>query len=325
MKANQGELAGFDAEGTAQSLERALGLVTPYVHRTPVMSSKQLDGLSGAQLFFKCENFQRGGSYKIRGATHALLRLKEQREIRAVVTHSSGNFAQALSLGAQSLGMEAHIVMPENAPRVKREAVAAYGGRIVLCKPTLEAREAEAARIGRETGAVFIHPSNDPMVLLGQGTACMELLAEVPDLDVVVAPVGGGGLLAGTSLATACFGYDCEPVGAEPMAVDDAYRSLQSGRIEQNERTDTVADGLRTVLGSHTFPVIRQHVRTIIRVEEDEIISAMRLVWERMKIVIEPSSAVAFAAVLKEPGRFRGKRTGILVSGGNVDLGDLPF
>lgn len=299
--------------------------IDAYIHQTPVMRSRLLDALAGTSLYFKCENFQRGGSYKIRGATHALLRLLEGTETTAVVTHSSGNFAQALSLAAQSVGIDAHIVMPKNAPGVKKAAVRAYGGNIVECAPTLKAREAEAARIQLETGARFIHPSNDPMVLLGQGTACAELLEEVPDLDCVVAPVGGGGLLGGTALAAAFSGNTCEPVGAEPSRVDDAYRSLKSGKIESNSSTDTVADGLRTVLGSYTFPVIQRHVRTIVRVEEAEIMRAMRLVWERMKIIIEPSSAVAVAAVLKDPDYFRGRKTGIIISGGNVDLDHLPF
>ena len=314
-----------DTPYTPEDLKEAHGLIARYIHRTPVVESRLLNELAGAELFFKAENFQRGGSYKIRGATHALVRLRQDRDAGEVVTHSSGNFAQALSLAARSLGMQAHIVMPENAPKVKREAVSSYGGQVVLCAPTLDAREAAAARIQRETGAAFIHPSNDPMVLLGQGTACLELLETHPDLDRVVVPVGGGGLLAGTSLACAYYGRDCEPVGAEPLAVDDAYRSLQSGRIEANASTHTVADGLRTVLGDQTFPVLQRHVRTIIRVEEDEIIRAMRLVWERMKLVVEPSSAVALAAVLREPDRFRGTRTGIVISGGNVDLDNLPF
>ena len=310
---------------TAEQFKHCRTRLAPYVHRTPVMRSSQLDQLSGARLYFKCENFQRAGSYKIRGATNALLELMEQGPVPAVVTHSSGNFAQALSLAARNVGVPAYIVMPANAPEVKKEGVRAYGGHIRECEPTLEAREREAERVRLETGALFIHPSNDPMVLLGQGSACAELLEEVPGLDCVVAPVGGGGLLAGTALAAAFSGTGCEAIGAEPRVVDDAYRSLQSGRIEGNTHTETVADGLRTVLGSHTFPVLRRHVNTIVRVEEAEIIRAMRLVWERMKIVIEPSSAVAFAAVLKEPDRFRDRQVGILISGGNVDLGRLPF
>ncbi len=310
---------------TADQFNRCRTQLAPYVHRTPVMRSSQLDSLAGASLYFKCENFQRAGSYKIRGATNALLGLLEQGPVPAVVTHSSGNFAQALSLAARNVGIPAYIVMPSNAPEVKKEGVRAYGGKIRECKPTLEAREQESERVRLETGALFIHPSNDPMVLLGQGSACAELLEDVPGLAYVVAPVGGGGLLGGTSLAAAFSGTGCEAVGAEPRMVDDAYRSLQSGRIEGNTHTETVADGLRTVLGSYTFPVLRQYVKTIVRVEEAEIIRAMWLVWERMKIVIEPSSAVAVAGVLKDPERFRDRQVGIILSGGNVDLGRLPF
>ncbi|MEJ2162135.1 MAG: pyridoxal-phosphate dependent enzyme [Robiginitalea sp.] len=310
---------------TAEELEECHSKVAPYIHRTPVMRSRLLNRLSGAELFFKCENFQKGGSYKIRGATHALLLKKEAGALSGVVTHSSGNFAQALSLAARNLGIPAYIVMPETAPEVKKQGVREYGGEIFECVPTLEARESAAQRIQEETGAVFIHPSNDPMVMLGQGTAAKELLEEVSDLENIVAPVGGGGLLGGTCLATAFFGNGCIPVGSEPLAVDDAYRSLKAGRIMGNTTTDTIADGLKTMLGSYTFPVLQEHVQTIIRVTEPEIIASMKLVWERMKIVIEPSSAVALAAVLKDPGRFSGTKTGILISGGNVDLGNLPF
>ena len=310
---------------TARDLEVCHEKIAAHVHRTPVMRSRLLDGLARTELFFKCENFQRGGSYKIRGATNALLGLKESGAVPAVVTHSSGNFAQALSLAARNLGIPAYIVMPSTAPSVKKAGVKTYGGKIIECEPTLEAREESETRLQEETGAIFIHPSNDPNVMLGQGTACMELLEEVPDLQAVVAPVGGGGLLGGTSLAASFFGKNCTAYGGEPFAVDDAYRSLKSGRIEGNEHTETVADGLKTVLGSHTFPVLRQYVQAIIRVEEQEIVRAMRLVWERMKLVIEPSSAVALAAVLRNPDTFTGTRTGIIISGGNVDLGNLPF
>ncbi|MFM1878652.1 MAG: hypothetical protein RLZZ241_1518 [Bacteroidota bacterium] len=305
--------------------DRCKALVSEFVHRTPVLHASQIDQMAGATLFFKCENFQRAGSYKLRGATHALLRLLESGSVPAVVTHSSGNFAQALSLAARNTGIPAHIVMPNNAPEVKKRGVLAYGGIICESLPTLADRESEASRITRETKGVFIHPSNDPMVMLGQGTACAELLEEVPDLTHVVAPVGGGGLLGGTALASHFSGTSCEVLGAEPFAADDAYRSLQSGTIQDNQSTNTIADGLRTVLGSYTFPIIYRHVNTIIRVEENEIIYAMRLIWERMKIIVEPSSAVALAAVLREPSRFKGARVGILISGGNVDLGNLPF
>lgn len=310
---------------TPEALRECHRKIQPFIHRTPVLTSHLLNELTGATLFFKCENFQKGGSYKMRGATHAVLLKKEEGSLPGVVTHSSGNFAQALSLAARSLNIPAYIVMPENAPEVKKRAVAQYGGSVFECKPTLEAREAEAERIGKETGAVFIHPSNDPMVMLGQGTAALELFEDVDVLDYIIAPVGGGGLLGGTALATAFFGGLCEAAGAEPLAVDDAYRSLKAGRIMGNEKTDTIADGLKTVLGSYTFPVIQKYIRTIVRVDEAEIIQAMHLIWERMKIVVEPSSAVALASVFKDPERFNGKRVGIVISGGNVDLTKLPF
>lgn len=299
--------------------------ITPYIHRTAVLTSRLIDEMAGAELFFKCENFQRMGAYKIRGATNAILQLSEDQRSRGVVTHSSGNFAQALALAAQSLGVEAHIVMPSNAPGVKMEGVKAYGGKIVLCEPTLEAREATADRISQETGATFMHPSNDPEVILGQGTAAMELLEDYPDLDYIFTPIGGGGLIAGTALAAHYFGKDCKVIGGEPFEVDDAYRSFHSGVIESNVSTNTIADGLKTVLGGNTFPIIRKYVHDIIRVTEDEIISAMKLIWERMKIVVEPSSAVALAALLRESEQFQDKKVGIIISGGNVDLGNLPF
>ncbi len=299
--------------------------ITPYIHRTAVLTSRLIDEMAGAELFFKCENFQRMGAYKIRGATNAILQLSEDQRSHGVVTHSSGNFAQALALAAQSLGVEAHIVMPSNAPRVKMEGVKAYGGKIVLCEPTLEAREATADRISQETGATFMHPSNDPEVILGQGTAAMELLEDYPDLDYIFTPIGGGGLIAGTALAAHYFGKNCKVIGGEPFEVDDAYRSFHSGVIESNVSTNTIADGLKTVLGDNTFPIIRKYVHDIIRVTEDEIISAMKLIWERMKIVVEPSSAVALAALLRESEQFQDKKVGIIISGGNVDLGNLPF
>ncbi|MDT7828407.1 pyridoxal-phosphate dependent enzyme [Pricia sp. S334] len=296
--------------------------IRPYIHNTPVLSSRAINRMAGADLLFKCENFQKGGAYKMRGATNAVLQLFGK---LPVVTHSSGNFAQALSLAAKSAGVEAFIVMPSTAPQVKKNAVAEYGGKIIECEPSLAAREAAAQEIERETGAVLIHPSNDENVIVGQGTACMELLEEHPDLEFVLAPVGGGGLIAGTSLAAHYFGTSCRVIGGEPFAVDDAYRSLKSGRIEANETTDTVADGLKTQLGDKSFPLIQRYVDSIIRVTEAEIIKAMRLIWERMKIVVEPSSAVALAAVLRKKEKFADRKVGIIVSGGNVDLGNLPF
>lgn len=299
--------------------------IAPFVHRTPVLSSQLLNKIADTTVFFKCENFQRMGAYKMRGATNAILQLTKEQRNKGVVTHSSGNFAQALSLAAKSLGVKAYIVMPSSAPQVKKDAVKGYGGNIIECEPTLEARNITAKKIEVETGATFIHPSNDLEVIAGQGTACMELLEEQPNLDVVVVPVGGGGLIAGTALAAHYFGNDCKVIGAEPFEVDDAYRSLQSGKIESNKTTNTIADGLKTQLGNNTFPIMQEYVNSIIRVTEEEIVAAMQLVWERMKIIIEPSSAVAFAAVLREKEMFRGKKVGIVVSGGNVDLKNLPF
>lgn len=299
--------------------------IRDYIHRTPVLSSKTINSISGASIFFKCENFQKMGAFKMRGAINAILNLTEEQKNRGVVTHSSGNFAQAVSLSAKLLGIKASIVMPSSAPKVKQEAVEGYGGKITISQPTLAARQAAADKIVAETGATFLHPSNDMDVILGNSTAAQELLEEHPDLDVLMTPIGGGGLIAGTALAAKYLGNDCVAIGGEPMLVDDAYRSLQSGKIEGNDRIDTVADGLRTTLGDINFPIIQEHVQEIIRVEEDEIIAAMRMVWERMKIIIEPSCAVPFAAVLKEPAKFKNKKLGIIISGGNVDLGKLPF
>ncbi|WP_422858907.1 pyridoxal-phosphate dependent enzyme [Flagellimonas sp. S174] len=299
--------------------------IKPFIHNTPILTSRLLDQMVGAQLFFKCENFQRMGAFKMRGAANAILQLSDEVRKKGVVTHSSGNFAQALSLAAQSLGVPAYIVMPSSAPKVKKEAVKGYGGKVIECEPTLEARETESEKIQQEKGATFLHPSNDNEVILGQGTACKELLEDHPDLNAVFAPVGGGGLIAGTALSAYYFGTNCTVFGGEPFEVDDAYRSLISGQIETNTTINTIADGLKTQLGDKNFPVIQKHVKRIIRVTEKEIIQAMRLIWERLKIVCEPSCAVAFAAVLKEKNQFENQKVGIIISGGNVDLDNLPF
>lgn len=299
--------------------------IKPFIHRTPVLSSQLLNEKAGAKVFFKCENFQRMGAFKMRGAANAILNLSEADRSKGVVTHSSGNFAQAVSLSAKSLGVKAYIVMPSTAPKVKQAAVKGYGGEITICPPTIEEREAAAQKIVASTGATFLHPSNDVDVILGQGTAAMELLEDHPDLNYILTPVGGGGLVAGTALAAHFFGKDCKTIGGEPFEADDAWRSLQSGQIETNETANTIADGLRTHLGHHNFPVIQKHVDRIIRVEETEIIAAMRLIWERMKIIIEPSCAVPFAAVLREKDQFQNQKIGIVLSGGNVDLSQLPF
>ena len=299
--------------------------IKPYVHRTPVMSSTAINNKVGAEIYFKCENFQKMGAFKMRGATNAILNLSKEDQQKGVVTHSSGNMAQAVSLGAKSLGIEAHIVMPSNAPQVKKDAVRGYGGRIQEVTPTIEARQAAADKIVLEKGSTFIHPSNNLDVILGQGTAAIELLEDHPDLNFICTPVGGGGLLAGSALAAFHFGNNCKTIGGEPMEADDAWRSLQSGKIEKNETANTVADGLRTHLGDINFPIIQRYVEEIIRVEENEIIAAMRLIWERMKIIIEPSCAVPLAAIIKDKEKFAGAQIGIILSGGNVDLSKLPF
>ncbi|WP_026464423.1 pyridoxal-phosphate dependent enzyme [Adhaeribacter aquaticus] len=299
--------------------------ILPYIHRTPVLTSQILNALTGADLYFKCENFQRMGAFKMRGALNAIMQLRPDQKQKGVVTHSSGNFAQALALAARSLEVPAFIVMPENAPQVKKEAVNAYGGIIVECAPTLQAREETAARIAADTGATFVHPSDDLSVILGQGTAAKELLELHPNLEYIVTPVGGGGLVAGSILAAQHYGTTCKVVGGEPETMDDAYRSVKSGQIESNLSGDTIADGLKTQLGKINFPIIQAGIAEIVRVSDQEIIAAMRLIWERMKIVVEASSAVALAAVLKRKEIFAGKKTGIILSGGNVDLSKLPF
>lgn len=299
--------------------------IKPYIHNTPVLTSKLIDEIAEARLFFKCENFQKMGAFKIRGATNAIMQLSDQERSKGVVTHSSGNFAQALSLAAQSLGVKSFIVMPSTAPQVKKDAVKAYGGQIVECEPNLIARENTAKEIEQKEGATFIHPSNNMDVILGQGTACKELLEQQPDLDYIFTPVGGGGLIAGTILSARAFSKYCKVIGGEPFEADDAYRSLQSGFIESNITTNTIADGLKTQLGDKNFPIIQQGIEKIIRVTEEEIIAAMRLIWERLKIVSEASSAVALASFLKEKDDFKNKKIGIIISGGNVDLSDLPF
>ena len=314
---------------TSQDLLDCHKRITPFVHNTSVLTSRLIDKEVNAQVFFKCENFQRAGAYKMRGATNAILQLSEEQKKSGVVTHSSGNFAQALSLAAQSVGVTAHIVMPNTAPEVKKVGVREYGGKIYECEPTVEARQSLADEIGSKMGATFVHPSNDNNVILGQGTAALELLEKQPDLDYIFCPVGGGGLIAGSALAVKYFGNNCKVFGAEPFEADDAYRSLQSGKIESNETTNTIADGLKTMLGDKNFPIIKELVSGIVRITEDEIVTAMKLVWERMKIIIEPSSAVTVAAVVKQsmlqPEIFQNKKIGIIISGGNVDLSKLPF
>ena len=308
-----------------QDVQQAFERVVSHVHQTPVLTSRLLDELSGASIFFKCENFQKMGAFKMRGAINAILQLPQADRAKGVVTHSSGNFAQAVSLAAKNLGISAHIVMPNNAPQVKKDAVISYGGIIYESEATIAARQTMASQIQDKTGATFLHPSNDIDVILGQGTAAIELLQKHPSLQCIITPVGGGGLLAGSALAAKYFGPSVNVYGGEPLNADDAYRSFHSGEIQYNSQVHTIADGLRTHLGDKNFPIIKTLVTDIIRVEEKEIIAAMKLLWERLKIIIEPSCAVPFAALLKDKKTFAGKKVGIVLSGGNVDLTSLPF
>lgn len=299
--------------------------IAAFVHRTPILTCRSISDQVGAVLVFKCENFQRIGAFKIRGAVNAVLQLSAEERGRGVATHSSGNHAQALALAARELDTRATIVMPRNSVTVKKEAVRGYGATIVDCEPTFTDREATLRRVLGETGAVFVPPFNDWHVITGQGTAAKELIEDEPGLDVILAPVGGGGLLSGTALAAHFFSPETRVIGVEPEEADDAYRSLQTGEIQPLEKTDTIADGLRTSLGDKTFAVIREHVSEIITVSETAIVDAMRQVWERMKIVIEPSAAVAVAGAIRAADRLRGQRVGVILSGGNVDLDKLPF
>lgn len=310
---------------TLADVQAAAARIKPYAHRTPVLTCRSLNQAVGAQLFCKCENVQKVGAFKFRGACNAAFLLTEAEARSGVATHSSGNHAAAVALAAQLRGMPAHIVMPDNAPTVKKAAVAGYGGTIVYCAPTLAAREATLARVVQETGATFIHPYNDARVIAGQGTAALELLSDVPDLDVIMTPVGGGGLLSGTALVTAAVAPSTRVIAAEPEAADDAYRSLQAGYIVPALDPRTVADGLRTSLGDLTFAIIQRHVEQIVTVSEAAIIQAMRYVWERMKILIEPSAAVPLGALLEKRLDVRGQRIGVVLSGGNVALDQLPW
>lgn len=310
---------------TLADIRDAARRIAPHARRTPVLTCRSLDERFGGRLFLKCENMQRVGAFKFRGACNAVFSLSDDDARRGVVCHSSGNHAQALALAARLRGIEAHIVMPRTAPEVKKAAVAGYGGRITFCEPTLAAREATQATIIERTGAVEIHPFNNPKIIAGQGTAALELLDEVPDLDAIIAPVGGGGLLSGTSIAAKGVKPGIRVLAAEPAGADDAARSLAAGRVLPSEHPRTIADGLLTSLSELTFSIIRAHVERIITVREEAIIEAMRYVWERAKLVIEPSSAVPFGALWGGGIDLRGLRVGVVISGGNVDLAALPW
>jgi threonine dehydratase len=314
-----------DARPDMHAVRAAHQRILPHIHRSPVFTCASLDEQAGARLFFKCENLQKTGSFKIRGATNAVFALDTEEAARGVVTHSSGNHAAALAFAARRRGIPAWIVMPSNAPRAKRAAVEAYGGRITECEPTLAARETTANAILASTGARLIHPYNNFHVIAGQATAALEFLEEVPELDVILAPVSGGGLLSGTAIAAKSLRPAIRVIGAEPRNADDAYRSLQSGQLEAAAKSETIADGLRATLCPLTFSILRERVDEISLVSEEEIIAAMRAVWERMKLLVEPSAAVAVAPALNRRIRAEGKRVGIILSGGNLDLAHLPF
>ncbi len=296
-----------------------------HVHRTPVLTCGHLDDLSGARLFFKCENLQKVGAFKARGACNAVFGLADGAASRGVLTHSSGNHGQALCYAAARRGIPATVVMPGNAPAPKKAAVREYGGTIVECAPTTASREETAAGIMAETGAEFIHPYDDSRVIAGQGTCALELLEQAADLDAVIAPVGGGGLVSGTCIAVKALAPDTRVYAAEPSGADDAWRSRKAARRLPQENPRTIADGLRTGLGELTWPFVARDIAGVLLSDEADIVAAMRLVWERMKLIVEPSAAVPLAAVLAHPEPFRGKRVGIILTGGNVDLAALPF
>lgn len=310
---------------TKADILAAADRIRPHVHHTPVLTSANLNSRCGAELFFKCENFQKAGAFKSRGAVNAVFSLDDAVAARGVATHSSGNHAAALARAASLRGIKAHIVMPSNSSRVKIAAVENYGGKITFCEPTLAAREETLEKVVAATGATEIHPYNDLSIIAGQATAAMELLAEVPGAGLLIAPVGGGGLLSGTAVSCHYFAKHAKVIAAEPEQADDAFQSFRKKTFVPSVNPDTIADGLRTSLGSLTYPIIMQYVEDIVTVSEPAIVNAMKLVWERMKIIIEPSSAVPLAAIMEGKIAVEGKKVGIIISGGNVDLDHLPW
>lgn len=310
---------------TLNDIQQAAQRIKPYIHRTPVLTNESLNQKVGAQVCLKCENMQKVGAFKFRGASNAVWSLSDEEAARGVCTHSSGNHAQALALAARLRGIPAYIVMPNNAPSVKKNAVAGYGGRITFCEPTLQARESTLERIRLDTGANVVHPYNDERVIAGQGTAALELLEDVPDLDVIITPVGGGGLLSGTLIAATETKEGIRVIAGEPEMADDAYQSMIAGEIIPSEHPKTIADGLLTSLGTITFRIIQQRIDRIITVTEQGIMDSMKFVWERAKIIIEPSSAVAVAVLWEKKIDLSGLKVGVILSGGNVDLEKLPW
>jgi threonine dehydratase len=299
--------------------------IRPYIHRTPVLTSSYLNGLTGAELFFKCENFQKAGAFKVRGASNAVFGLRDDQLERGVATHSSGNHALSLSYAAGRRGIPCTVVMPRTAPQAKKDAVRGYGGVIVECEPSTSSREAVFAEVVAKSGADFVHPYNDPRVIAGQATCSRELLEQVPGLDAVVAPIGGGGMISGTCLTLSNIAPGVKIYAAEPLNADDAARSFRAGHIIADDAPDTVADGLKVPLKELTWHFVKNHVTDILTASEDEIVEAMKLTWKRMKIIIEASCAVPLATILKNREAFEGKRVGVIITGGNVDLDTLPW
>ena len=299
--------------------------ISPHIHYTPIVTSQFLDAKTGAKLFFKCENFQKAGAFKVRGASNAVFGLDDATAAKGVATHSSGNHALSLSYAAGRRGIPCTVVMPKTAPQAKKDAVIGYGGTIVECEPSTTSREAVFAEVVAKTGADFVHPYNDPRVIAGQATCSLELIDQVKDLDCVVAPIGGGGMISGTCLTLSHLAPSIEIYAAEPEQADDAYRSFKAGHIIADDAPVTVADGLKVPLKDLTWHFVSNHVTDILTASEQEIIDAMKLTWQRMKMVIEPSCAVPLAVILKNPDLFRGKKVGVIITGGNVDLDKLPW
>jgi threonine dehydratase len=308
-----------------QDVVEAHARVAPHIHRTPVLTSTYLNGLTGAELFFKCENFQKAGAFKVRGASNAVFGLRDDQLARGVATHSSGNHALSLSYAAGRRGIPCNVVMPRTAPQAKKDAVRGYGGVIVECEPSTSSREAVFAEVQARTGADFVHPYADPRVIAGQATCSREMLEQVEGLDAIVAPIGGGGMISGTCLTMSSVAPGVKVYAAEPVNADDAARSFRAGQIIADDAPETVADGLKVPLKDLTWHFVKNHVSDVLTATEDEIVEAMKLIWKRMKIVMEPSSAVPLAVILKNPDAFRGKRVGLVITGGNVDLDKLPW
>ena len=310
---------------TLQDMLDAHERIKPYINRTPVRSSKYLNDLTGAELFFKCENFQEPGAFKVRGAANAVFGLSEEQAEKGVATHSSGNHASCLSYAAMLRGIPCNVVMPSTAPQAKKDTVRRYGGNITECEPSTSSREETFAMVQAETGGDFVHPYNDPRVIAGQGTCAKELIEQVEGLNAVIAPIGGGGMVSGTCLTLSNLAPDIEIFAAEPEQADDAYRSFKAGYIIADDAPKTIADGLLVPLKDNTWHFVKNHVTDILTASDAEIIDAMKLIWKHLRIVMEPSSAVPFATILKNPDVFKGKRGGVIITGGNVDLDKLPW